>query len=248
MSITIQQAQTIRGGVRLHGSQIFTIVTDGLYANYDAIAITDTATFPDSSGNNRNATLFDTPTTTIVNSTQVLQLNGSSQYFSKADGYGSDLDSAFTFDVWACPVSANTPGVLIAEWSPTVGGGWQDTQMGFTNVDIRAGVYNTNAAISKDSWTANTWYHIVTTYDGSMLRTYVNGVAGATSTGAKQSPTTNGGGNPTVLSMGIPCFDYLGGLAGYFHGYIGAWKIYNRALADNEVAQNFHALQTRYGA
>jgi hypothetical protein len=222
------------------------IVTTGLYANYDATAITNTTTFPDSSGNGRNASLFNGPTTTIFNGTQVLQLNGSSQYFAKNDGYGSDLDSAFTFDVWACPVSAGTPGVLIAEWSPTVTGGWQDTQMGFTNVDIRAGVYNTNAAVAKDSWTANTWYHIVTTYDGSILRTYVNSVAGATSAGAKQSPTGSSVG-PTVLSMGIPCADYLGGVSGYFHGFIGAWKIYNRALTPAEVNQNFNALRGQYG-
>ena len=221
-------------------------VTNGLYANYDARAITNTATFPDSSGNSRNATLFDNPTTTIFNGTPVLQLNGSSQYFAKTDGYGSDLDSAFTFDVWACPVSAGTPGVLIAEWSPNVGGGWQDTQMGFTNVDIRAGVYNTGGAIAKNTWTANTWYHIVTTYDGSMLRTYVNNVAGGTTTGAKQSPTVAYNG-PTVLSMGIPCADYLGGTSGYFHGFIGAWKIYNRALTPTEVTQNFTALRGRYG-
>jgi hypothetical protein len=249
MAITLRSAQTVSNGVTLRGNTpLLPIVTLGLYANYDAIEITNTSTFPDSSGNGRNATLFDTPTTTIFNGTKILQLNGSSQFFAKTDGYGSDLDSAFTFDVWACPVGANTPGVLIAERSPDVDGGWQDTQMGFTNVDIRAGVYNTNAAVAKDSWTANTWYHIVTTYDGSMLRTYVNGVAGATSAGAKQSPTPNGGGGPTVLTMGKPCADYLGGVTGYFHGFIGAWKIYNRALTSNEVAQNFNGLRGRYGA
>ena len=40
---------------------------------------------------------------------------------------------------------------------------------------------------------------------------------------------------------------YLNGVNNYFNGYIGAWKIYNRALTSTEVTPNFNALRTRYG-
>jgi hypothetical protein len=40
---------------------------------------------------------------------------------------------------------------------------------------------------------------------------------------------------------------YLNGVTNYFNGYIGAWKIYNRALTSTEVTQNFNALRGRYG-
>jgi hypothetical protein len=220
------------------------IVTANLYANYDASTITNTSTIPDSSGNNRDATLFNSPANVTVYGTQVLQLSSaSSQFFGNTAGYGTDLDSEFTFDVWCYPTSAGTAGTLISEWSNgTWDSGWQDNQMGFTNVDIRAGVYPTGGTVAKDSWTANTWYHIVMTYDSTGVKTYVNNVAGSTTSGEKASP---GG---TFLGMGIPNADYLGGVEGYFNGYIGAWKIYDRALTAEEVAQNYNALLSRYTA
>jgi hypothetical protein len=46
--------------------------------------------------------------------------------------------------------------------------------------------------------------------------------------------------------MGKPCADYLNGVEDYFNGYIGAWKIYDRALTAEEVLQNYQALLIRY--
>ena len=56
--------------------------------------------------------------------------------------------------------------------------------------------------------------------------------AGGTKSGAKSSP---GG---TFLSMGRSdgVGAYLNGVTNYFNGYIGAWKIYNRALTATEVS------------
>lgn len=248
MSITIRSAQTIRNGLTLRSEPINNIVTSNLYANYDAVTVTNTSTIPDSSGNNRDATLFNSPTTATVNGTKVLQLDSTSnQYFGNTSGYGTDLDSAFTFDVWCYPTSAGTAGTLISEWgNGTWDSGWQDNQMGFSSTEINMGVYNAGYVTGSASWTANTWYHIVMTYDGSAsptTRAYVNAVEGGTPLyGAKASP---GG---TFLSMGLPSgADYLNGVSGYFNGYIGAWKIYDRALTAAEVTQNFNALRGRYG-
>jgi len=43
-------------------------------------------------------------------------------------------------------------------------------------------------------------------------------------------------------------YDVATGINGfpYFNGYIGAWKIYNRALSALEVNQNFSALRFRF--
>lgn len=220
------------------------IVTANLFANYDADTGISGDTFLDSSGNNRNATLYNSPANVTINGTTVLQLtSASSQFVGDTNGYGTALDSAFTFDVWCYPTAASTAGTLISEWgNGTWDSGWQDNQMGFTNVDIRAGVYPTGPAIAKATWTANTWYNIVMVYDGTQLKTYVNNLAGGIVDGAKGSP---GG---TFLSLGLPNTDYLGGVVGYFDGYIGAWKIYDRALTDVEVAQNYNVLLPRYTA
>lgn len=241
----IEGGISIGNGISIINDVPVTIVTTNLFANYDAATVANTSMIVDSSNNGRHATLFGSPATTTVNGTTVLQLaSASSQYFGNTSGYGTSLDSAFTFDVWCYPLSASTAGTLISEWNnSTFNSGWTDNQLGFTTSTINAGVYNTGYATAKASWTNNTWYHIVMCYNGSSLATYVNNVAGGTTSGAKANP----GGAGTYLSMGLPAADYLNGVTGYFNGYIGAWKIYNRALTAAEVAQNYNALRSRYG-
>lgn len=240
-------------GVALNGVTVVdaqSIVTTNLVANYDALTGVSGSTFIDSSGNGNNATLFGSviPTTTTVGGTTVLRLNSAqSQYFGDTTGYGTILDNAFTFDVWCYPLSASTAGTLIGEWSgSSFNTGWTDAQMGFTTTQINCGVYNTGYATAQNGWSANTWYNIVMTYNGSttpQLKTYVNTVAGGTTTGVKSNPGS------TYLSMGK--YDnsgtYLGGVANYFNGYIGSWKIYNAALTPTQISQNFNALRGRYG-
>jgi hypothetical protein len=246
--ITITNTK-ISGGLIISKETPIDIVSSNLFANYDAATGISGSTFNDSSGNSRNATLFGSPTTTTVNGTTVLRLtSASSQYFGYTTGYGTSLDSAFTFDVWCQNLSGSTAGTLIGEWSNgTFNSGWTDAQMGFNATQINCGVYNTAYATAQSGWNNTTWYNIVMTYNGAAgIATYVNGTAGATKAGAKQNP----GGAGTFLSMGKPDGaggGYLNGVTNYFNGYIGAWKIYNRALTSTEVTQNFNALRGRYG-
>ena len=237
-------------GVTLTGTYIvdhFDIVTDSLYANYDAATGVSGTTFNDVSGNGHNATLRNGATTTIVNGYPVLRLNAAaSQYFVDTNSYNNDLDNAFTYDVWCCPLTGSSPGVLIGEWdnSDVNLGGWTTDLMGFNAGTIQMGVYNTGY-VTGPSWTLLNWYHIVMTYDVNVsptLKTYVNTVYAGSTDGAKGSPT------PTYLTMGAPGNDYIG-IPGtpYFNGWIGAWKIYNRALSAAEVTRNYNALRTRYG-
>jgi Concanavalin A-like lectin/glucanases superfamily len=242
----------LQPGIQVSGGVTFTglpsIITTNLFANYDAASGISGSTFSDSSGNGRNATLFGSPTTTTINGTQVLRLtSASSQYFGYTTGYGTSLDSAFTFDVWCQNLSASTAGTLIGEWNnSTFSSGWTDAQMGFNAAQINCGVYNTAYATAQSGWNNTTWYNIVMTYNGAAgIATYVNGIAGGTQAGAKSNP----GGAGTFLSMGKPdgVGTYLNGVTNYFNGYIGAWKIYNTALTANQITQNFNALRSRYG-
>ena len=227
------------------------IVTTGIYANYDPATGISGSTLLDSSGNGFDATLFNNPGTATVNGRTVLRLNSASSQaygYVGGTGYGSDLNNAFTFDVWARNLSPGTSGVLIAEWGqwdPGYNlGGWTDNQMGFTTGTINMGLYNTGY-VTGPGWSSSNWYHIVMAYDVTVsptLRTYVNGVFAGSTDGAKGNPGT------TYLSMGYPGNDYIGVGINYFNGYVGAWKIYNRALTANEVSQNFAALRGRYGA
>ncbi|MDR3456038.1 MAG: immunoglobulin domain-containing protein [Verrucomicrobiae bacterium] len=75
----------------------------------------------------------------------------------------------------------------------------------------------------------NTWYHVAVTYDGALLKLYVNGavdgqvaVTGPIVTGSE--PVRLGGGAPSG------CTPY------FFNGMLDEPAIYNRALASNEIA------------
>jgi hypothetical protein len=71
----------------------------------------------------------------------------------------------------------------------------------------------------------NTWSHLATTYDGAMLRLYVNGTqAGAQALSGAMAISNNPlriGGNSA--------------LGEYFQGRIDEVRVYNRALSQTEI-------------
>ena len=90
---------------------------------------------------------------------------------------------------------------------------------------------------------SNTWYHSVVTYDKSRQRMYKNGVEVFS-----RAQGGNIGSNSNVLSIGARGVDTNGG-SGYnfFPGQIPITRIYNRALSQAEITQNFKKYQTRFG-
>jgi len=82
----------------------------------------------------------------------------------------------------------------------------------------------------------NVYSHIVSTFDGSVLRMYRNGILEVSST-----PTSNAIFNTTAVLR-------IGRLSNwYFTGDIPVAKVYNRALSQTEILQNFNALRGRFG-
>ena len=71
----------------------------------------------------------------------------------------------------------------------------------------------------------NAWTHVALTYDGAMLRLYVNGtpVASRTQTGGIQATT-----NPLWIGGNNPYGEY-------FQGLIDEVRIYSRALTSGEI-------------
>lgn len=84
----------------------------------------------------------------------------------------------------------------------------------------------------------NTWYHVVGTYDGSLLKLFINGVSQGTPTSYTGTPTTSNGGIRIGRRWDNP---------DYFTGHLSSIKLYNRALTDAEIRQNFNAGRGRFG-
>jgi hypothetical protein len=92
--------------------------------------------------------------------------------------------------------------------------------------------------------TSISWYNFVFTWNGSFLNLYRNGV----SVSSPVSQTINAQILDNVpVDIGGRMFRSAGGDQGYFAGYIPIAQIYNRALTQTEITQNFNALRGRYG-
>ena len=150
-----------------------------------------------------------------------------------------------TCEAWINPQDSVTPGTIrggvisstnsmylgifdSADGGSTFGSHWA------VQTSTGARPSNTNGQIPRNQWT-----HLVGTYNGSVSRTYINGVEiwNASLTGTIPSATY-----------------YIGTYGGSivddthnFNGFISVAKIYNRALTAEQVLQNFNASKRRFG-
>jgi hypothetical protein len=88
----------------------------------------------------------------------------------------------------------------------------------------------------------NNWHHIVCTRDEANVNIYVDGVLNQTSSNGGTWSGTNVWSSMSMLIGNNPNNVYY-----HFNGSIGTAKIYNRALTQAEVLQNYKTVRTKYG-
>ena len=203
------------------------------------------STWIDQSSYNNNATLYGSIVTDSINNEIVLSLDGINDYIFPVNGFGNVLDTGFTYEVWARPITSSN-GTLLAEWSGVPTTGWNDSQMGFVSNKINAGVYSNvlSSYITGPTFSIDNWYNIVMTYNHltNIVSLYINGYLFSTVSTVKLNPPA------TYLSLGRPdtANNYLGGLTGYFNGYIGAWRIWDGPLDSTEILLNYNTNRETY--
>ena len=242
MSIQITNGYTLSRNV----AAVPSIVTSGLMVNLDAGNASSYpgsgTTWTDLSGNGNNVTLYNSPTYNSGNS-GYLTFNGSNQY-----GAGTDLDLDYiTIDAWVMSTSGGNNGYIVNKnyngstvpYSISLG----NTQFGATN---GIGFYGPGGSgqgwfvtnVGTNIMNTSIWYNVVGTFDGSILKYYLNN-----SLNASYSPSVN------ILPKNNNVFDvgrYLNDNS-YFGGRIAIVRIYNRALSTIEIEQNYNANKTRFG-
>ena len=92
---------------------------------------------------------------------------------------------------------------------------------------------NTNSILSSD-----TWYYIVGTYDAAALRIYLN--AELEDTNAQTGANTRAGGKVGIGGWYQTTYQP-------FDGNIASVRLYNRALSDAEIMDNFQKTRGRFG-
>jgi hypothetical protein len=231
------------------------IVTDGLVLCLDAgnpksYSGSGTA-YTDLSGNGNNGTLVNGVSYDINNSGS-LSLNGTNNYISFSSS--SDLQflnrSPYTLEVWMyVPVnpfgSPQTYTGIFNREDSSIGSrdGWNvllhgssSTTMYIASERFQAGS-NRNVFYNVTNSILNTWQHLCCTYDGTNLKLYYN----ANLVSSRSDATGNITNTSKILEIGRR------GGGSYFNGRLTGQKIYNKALSDAEVQQNFNALRGRFG-
>ena len=100
--------------------------------------------------------------------------------------------------------------------------------------------FDTNGGVATGSQIGpvvkDTWYHGIFTFDQGVIKGYLNGVLGFTTTVSGMSSIKNG---QTPRNIGRRS-------SNYFDGELPVFKIYDKALSQTQVTQNYKAYKNRF--
>jgi hypothetical protein len=192
-------------------------------------------TWTDLSGKSGAMTLTNGPTYSSADGGYIL-FNGVNQWArTTSTGLGTG-NRPHSLEMW---VNFTTITSTSRWWLAVIGTYESVGQLhwiGVNATNTAFGVWS-GATVQPNLLGANRWLHIVTTFNGTLLSSYVNSVAG---------PTTNATFNITSSTFTIG-LETAQSAEDYYSGKVSIARIYNRALTAAEVSQNFNALRGRYG-
>jgi hypothetical protein len=191
------------------------------------------ATLTDVSGNNNHGVLANGPVwTTAGKYGGALTFDGANDLVSINDGPSLDLTTGMTLEAWVKPsTAAGWRTILLKEIPGNLAYGTYANQSGQRpGAEIRVGgkTYNTSG---NNSLSTITWTHLAATYDGSMLRFYVNGIQSASRTVSGPIATSS---NPLRIGGNLIWGEY-------FRGQIDEVRIYNGALTQSQIQADMAA-------
>jgi hypothetical protein len=187
----------------------------------------------DSSGNNNDGTIYGA-TWTSGKYGNALQFDGIDDYVEVFDSASLDnVVDAVTISMWVKPNRISG----WEQWLVSKGGGWYRAGF-FTTLGIIAGTWRfgigtgtSETDIDNGNLQAGQWYHLVTTFDGTTMKQYINGqLQPNIATPASYSLVTD---YPVRIGLSD------GEWPNPFEGTIDEVKIYNRALSAEEVRAEY---------
>lgn len=223
-----------------------TIVTNGLAmcvdAGFSPSYRTSGITWYDVSLSGGSATLRNSPTYS-TSSGGVITFNKTSSQYATLPDIGSKR--SWTAEVW---VKFNSS--LTGQVSSVVTNQFNGSNLNFSiGTNNAPSSYNIVVGFFNGAWRNTTgfapvlgsWYQIVGTYDGLVIRQYVNGSASGGT--LNYVGTSSSGGEIRMMGR----WDDLTGATNYIDGDLAIARIYNRALTATEIKTNFNAQKTRFG-
>ena len=188
----------------------------------------------DNSGNGNNGTLTNNPGWSVSGKFgAAILFDGTNDFININDANSLDLTNGMTLEAWVNPSNlTNYKTVLCKEngtsnlaYSLSANNNTSGTANQRPNSRIRIGTA-TKTVTGTTKLALNTWVHIACTYDGAIMRFYVNSVQVSTFATTGNIATTS---NPLRIGGSTA----LG--AQYFTGLIDEVRIYSRALSQAEI-------------
>ena len=217
------------------------IVTDGLVLTLDAGNSKSYpgsgTTWTDLSGNGNNGTLTNGPTYNSSNGGSLV-FDGVDDRVQTVSNAGVSGANARSLCVWVYPTELTTNKFYSAVRLGSDADGQLFEILLFGNT-ITGHFFGSgfNFSASSGKTLLNNYSYVVMTYSNPNVRIYVDGVLRGTS-GSFTLNTFN-----TLLRSGDPAYyEHF-----YYKGRIPNIQLYNRALTETEVSQNFNALRGRFG-
>jgi hypothetical protein len=180
----------------------------------------------DTSGNAHTGTITGTTWTTSGWFGGALRFDGANDWIAVPDAAGLDLRTGMTLEAWVYPTAQSGWRTVILKERP---GGLAYALYAYDNAPRPAVYVNAGgadvAALGGVGLPLNAWTHLAATYDGAILRLYING----NEIGSQALA------NP-ILTSTLPL--RIGGNAvwgEHFAGLIDEVRIYNRALSRAEI-------------
>jgi hypothetical protein len=191
-------------------------------------------TATDASGNGNTGEVIGPTWTTLGKYGGALEFNGSNDWVLINDSASLDLTNAMTLEAWVCPFTlppSPCEPAATCYWMDIV---YKDSDRYYMEASSSVnqapevgGIFTDgkHIVIAPSPLTTNTWTHLAVTYDGALLKLYVNGLL------VTNAPVTS-----LIITSTNPLF--IGGdqsMGQYFHGRIDEVRVYNRALSAAEV-------------
>jgi chitodextrinase len=183
------------------------------------------STTVDASGNGNTGTITAASWSTQGRAGNALSFNGTNSVVRVASAQSLNLTTGMTLSAWVRPAASQTGRRTILQrqadaYFLTASNDQQGRPAG-------GGTIGSNTPLVRGSTTlpVNAWTHLAVTYDGSILRLYVNGTQVRThaATGAIQTTT-----NPLWIGGNQPYGEY-------FNGLIDEVRVYDRALTQADI-------------
>ena len=203
-------------------------------------------TWTDISGRGNNGTLTNGPTFSSDDGGSVL-VDGSNDFIVTPRVTGTGLNNrSVSWGIWVNPSS--TSGNIMSMSSSNPQTAWNMPPIAAFDQKFRGKIWN-NSILQSDTYNLNQWYYLVLVFKYASSQSdrgqffYVNGELVGSQTNISYSASNSTAGNFMFLGQANPGANNTG----MFTGKYSNFHIYNKALTETEVKQNYNSHKGRFG-